>query len=105
GTVTLLELRSCLNALGVALSVRADRLVVDAPVGAVTPEVKAELQAHKPALMVMLAGEPAPTVDRTAPKQPAIRTKIGPRDFRTGDRWLPWHFTRPYREVRRTLRT
>jgi hypothetical protein len=88
-----------LDALGVVLSARADRLVVNAPVGAATPEIKAELQAHKRALMVMLAGVPSATVDRTAPKGLVIRTKTGPRDFRNGDRWLPWHFTPEYPEV------
>jgi tubulysin polyketide synthase-like protein len=39
----------------IALEVHGDRLVVDAPVGALTPEVRAELVRHKPALVALLA--------------------------------------------------
>ena len=39
----------------IVLEVQGDRLVVDAPTGAVTPEFRAELVRHKPALMAMLA--------------------------------------------------
>ena len=51
--MTLPELRACLDRLGVRLSVR---LVVDAPVGVLTPEVKAALADHKPALLALLVG-------------------------------------------------
>jgi TubC N-terminal docking domain len=54
--MTLPELNACLERLGVKLSLR---LVVDAPAGALTPEVKAALATHKPALLALLAG-PAP---------------------------------------------
>jgi hypothetical protein len=47
-----------LDHLGVKLSLR---LVVDAPAGVMTEEIKAALAAHKPHLLAMLAGEsPAP---------------------------------------------
>jgi hypothetical protein len=55
--MTLPELQSCLDHLGVNLSVR---LVVDAPAGAMTPEVKEALATHKPTLLALLAlGLPA----------------------------------------------
>jgi TubC N-terminal docking domain len=41
----------------IALEVQGDRLVVDAPVGALTPELRAELVRHKPALVALLARE------------------------------------------------
>src|SRR4051794_35649655 len=50
--MTLPELTTCLDALDIRLSLR---LVVDARRGAVTPEVKAALQAHRSALLVRLA--------------------------------------------------
>jgi hypothetical protein len=56
--VTLPELQSCLERLGVKLSLR---LVVDAPAGAMTPEVKEALATHKPSLLVLLTSG-SPTV-------------------------------------------
>jgi hypothetical protein len=50
--MTLPELQTCLERLGVKLSLR---LVVDAPAGVMTPEVKHALATHKPALLAMLA--------------------------------------------------
>jgi hypothetical protein len=50
--MTLSELQSCLDRLGVKLSLQ---LVVGAPAGAMTPEVKHALATHKPALLAMLA--------------------------------------------------
>jgi hypothetical protein len=47
------ELQSCLDRLGVKLSLR---LVVDAPTGALTPEIKSALVNHKPDLLSRLAG-------------------------------------------------
>jgi hypothetical protein len=38
----------------VVLEVQGDRLVVDAPMGAVTPELRAELVRHKAALVALL---------------------------------------------------
>jgi hypothetical protein len=114
--MTLPELQSCLDSVGVVVTARGDRLVVDAPAGALTPALKSELLAHKPALLGLLAGAPPPSgamptgadrpevaskppwpaprllADRTPPPQAlVIRTKRGPRDVRSGDRWLPWH--------------
>jgi hypothetical protein len=50
--MTFPELQSCLDRLGVKLSIR---LVVDAPAGAMTPEVKDALATHKPTLLALLA--------------------------------------------------
>jgi TubC N-terminal docking domain len=50
--MTFPELQSCLDRLGVNLSIR---LVVDAPAGAMTPEVKNALATHKPTLLALLA--------------------------------------------------
>jgi hypothetical protein len=47
------ELQSCLDHLGVKLSFR---LVVDAPVGVMTPQLISALATHKPALLAGLAG-------------------------------------------------
>ena len=53
--MTLPELQSHLDRLGVRLSVR---LVVDAPARAITPEVKEALATHKPALLARLTNGP-----------------------------------------------
>jgi hypothetical protein len=47
------ELQSCLERLGIKLSFK---LVVDAPVGALTPRLRTALATHKAALLVGLAG-------------------------------------------------
>jgi hypothetical protein len=105
-----------LGRLGVRLSLR---LVVDAPAGVMTPEVIDALKAHKPRLLASLAqsddqtdpaGPPASESYRPAgppglsdpeavtaidtafaDPAPTRRSDRGPRDFRRGDRWLPWH--------------
>ena len=43
------------RAADIHLEVNGDRLVVDAPKGAMTSELRAELQQHKSALMALLA--------------------------------------------------
>jgi hypothetical protein len=47
-----------LDRLGVRLSARGDRLHFQAPKGVLTPEIKAALVCHKPALQAMLASPP-----------------------------------------------
>jgi hypothetical protein len=131
--MTLPELQSRLNRLGVKLSLR---LVIDAPAGVITPEVKTALANYKPCLLALLAGAevgidrlkgteaaaPAPEESRetnVADEMPALAAseaqpvfesvvltpsvtaaatvpwpERGPRDFRLGHRWLPWHFDR-----------
>jgi hypothetical protein len=55
--MTLPELKSCLRFLGVRLS---PRLRVDASAGAITPEIKAALEHHKPVLLRwLIAMEPS----------------------------------------------
>jgi hypothetical protein len=39
----------------IAIAVQGDRLIVDAPPGALTPELRAELARHKAALLALLA--------------------------------------------------
>jgi hypothetical protein len=50
--MTLDDLTAALDGMGVNLSLR---LVVDAPTGALTSEIKAALKAHKPTLVARLA--------------------------------------------------
>ena len=48
-------LRARLRALGVTAAPDGDGLALDAPDGALTPALLAELRAHKPALLALLA--------------------------------------------------
>jgi hypothetical protein len=60
---------SLLNELGrrgVVLSARGDRLVVDAPAGAITPEIQVALVAHKPAILERLAASECDSLYRAA---------------------------------------
>jgi hypothetical protein len=95
--MTLPELQARLDRLGVQLTLR---LVVDAPAGVLTAEIKTSLAAHKPRLLAMLAGaddqvkpQPQPAVAKTltVPATPTPPPGRGPRDVRKGDKWLPWH--------------
>jgi hypothetical protein len=54
------EQLSFTRARDIVLDVQGDRLVADAPTGALTPELRAELLRHKPALVALLA----PALDR-----------------------------------------
>ena len=49
------ELVTALTARGVVLTVKADRLAVNAPLGALTDELRAELKRHKTALIARFA--------------------------------------------------
>jgi hypothetical protein len=46
-----------LRGLGATVAARGDRLAVDAPAGAVPPDLRADLAAHKGALLALLARE------------------------------------------------
>ena len=70
--MTLTELHALLGRLGVELTARGDRLHYKAPAGALTPEVKAALATHKPALLARLADPP------WSPRRPpAVVEEIG----------------------------
>jgi hypothetical protein len=61
-----------LERLGVELSASGERLHYKAPAGALTPEVKAALATHKPALLARLADPP------WSPRRPpAVVEEIG----------------------------
>jgi molybdopterin converting factor small subunit len=53
--MTLAELLTVVSAADIRLEARGDRLVFDAPHGALTPELRAELVHQKPALLAWLA--------------------------------------------------
>jgi hypothetical protein len=57
--VSALTLMRDLQAAGVVLEARGDRLHVDAPVGLITPEMRDSIARHKPELLAMLAADPA----------------------------------------------
>jgi hypothetical protein len=58
------SLLDALSAAGVLLAVEDGRLRIDAPAGALTPELRAALAEHKAALLAHLASsaEPAPAL-------------------------------------------
>ena len=77
--MTLPELQSCLDHLGVTLSLR---LVVDAPAGVLTPEVRSALADHKPALLGLLVGvetesSPPPSAPTVPPWPPRAAELAG----------------------------
>jgi hypothetical protein len=53
---TIDDLRTKLIDLKVRLSINNGKLVVDAPAGALTPELRSELTEHKPALLDCMSG-------------------------------------------------
>ena len=80
--MTLPDLQAGLDRLGVVLSARGDRLVIDAPAGALTPEIKAALATHKPALLARLADPP------WSPRRPpAVVEEIGGWPIPWRQRW------------------
>jgi hypothetical protein len=64
--MTISQLLERCELCGITLSVRDGKLIATAPTGVVTPEAKAAIQAHKPALLAMLADDQA-----NLPSQPA----------------------------------
>ena len=78
--MTLPDLQTSLERLGVKLSLR---LVVDAPAGAMTPEVKEALATHKSTLLALLVGaytSPDPSTPGWPPRPGELST------------WpIPWH--------------
>ena len=62
---SLIEFLSDIRSLGITLSVTADRLVCNAPKGAITPEIKQELADRKADIIVFLQQtQKAPVTDR-----------------------------------------
>src|ERR1041385_5198616 len=47
-----------LSALGVRISISGDQLKLNAPKGAVTPELLQDVAAHKPEIMARIQGKP-----------------------------------------------
>ena len=74
--MTFLELRSHWDCLGARLSLRGDRLAVDAPTGALTPEIKASLADHKPALLALLADPGPPPVTAAAQSDRSMAGRV-----------------------------
>src|SRR6185295_513069 len=64
------ELIAQLQEKGVDLKSSGDRLVIDAPKGTITPEVRNALAEHKAELLVILS-RPAAPVAPAAPEAPA----------------------------------
>jgi TubC N-terminal docking domain len=92
--MTASKLLSAVETLGIKLSARDGKLIVDSPAGVVDLLwLRDELASHKDALLELLT-KPAeaarPTARRSWRDLPDISS--GPRDYRKGDRWLPWHF-------------
>lgn len=54
----------------IVLAAQGDRLVVDAPTGALTPELRSELVRHKPALLALLTAPRAFVTLRQGPTLP-----------------------------------
>jgi len=70
------EILTPAKAQDIVLAVQSDRLVVDAPIGVVTPDLRGELVRHKPALAALRAlafvtHENGPTLPRPAITPPA----------------------------------
>lgn len=53
--MTTLELLQLLEGVGISLSIRGDRLVVNAPAGVITPTLRELIASHKASLMSLLA--------------------------------------------------
>jgi hypothetical protein len=93
--MTATELLRRLLDMGAKLEPVEGRLRVAAPVGVLTPEIRAELVANKPVILSILAG-------RDGPDPPARRKRrswrdlpnmsTGPRDVRQGRRWYDFHW-------------
>jgi hypothetical protein len=94
--MTIQELQSRLGYMGAKLSRKAGKLIVGAPPGAVTDEIKAALGNHKAVLMDELTEGAAPTSATSValgPRPESAEVHLGPRDVRNGARWLPFHDT------------
>jgi hypothetical protein len=89
------ELRSRLESLNVKLSTSRRKLIVDAPAGALTPDIRAALVEHKEAILDAMAFEelpepwpPRPTDLRTWPVE--RRQRWGELANMLEDAGIPW---------------
>jgi hypothetical protein len=96
--MTISQLLERCELCGITLSARDGKLIATAMPGVVTPEAKAAIQAHKPALLLMLAddqakprSQPVEPATRSVPSTSVVTPDRGPRDVRRGDKWLPFH--------------
>ncbi len=55
--MTLLEFMNVLNTRGIGLQARDGKLIVTAPRGAATPDIRSELAARKPELIALLSNQ------------------------------------------------
>ena len=60
--MTLLQLVDALNTKGIGLQARDGKLVVTAPKGAVTPQIRSELVARKPELIAFFSDNDQPDI-------------------------------------------
>jgi hypothetical protein len=84
--VTLIELLDNLGVLGVQLWAEGDRLRLRAPAGALTSELRAALDAHKPALLAQL--QSSIDEDRRTPIVPAPSSGARPLSFAQQRLWF-----------------
>jgi hypothetical protein len=98
--MNLSELQSSLIKLEIMLTASEDRLVVDAPAGVLTAEIRDALMSHKPALMCQLAGmddqaerdRPPPDPLPNAPGAGLLDDDV--RSLLIGDTAPPWYVAR-----------
>jgi aspartate racemase len=82
------ELLSHLKGLGVNLSVSDGRLIIDAPQGAIPPEMKAELSRRKPELLGLLAAAAGPAEAPAPPLESIPREGALPLSFAQERLWF-----------------
>jgi hypothetical protein len=86
--MTLTELQSRLNCLEIHIAMHGDKLVVDAPTGLLTPEIKSALRVHKPGLMKWLSSQEASETPRPpVPREHLWQTCIAYWPFELQTRW------------------
>jgi hypothetical protein len=79
--MTLPEFQACLDRLGVFLAAKDGKLLVDAPLGSMTADLRAELRRHKPALLIHLtAGYVKNVIDMEDARSEAAASAQGERD-------------------------
>src|SRR5262245_12603834 len=90
------ELQACLDRCGVRLSSRSvagapPKLVVDAPAGVLTEELKAALVECKATLLARLAVEPGPTEGPAAEPEAPAAPADWPPEWHDAPRDGHWH--------------